>query len=316
MNEPLISIIIPVYNVEKYLSRCLNSVISQDYKNIEIILVNDGSTDNSLKICNNYCQKYSFIKTLSKKNEGLSSARNYGIKQAEGSFLMFVDSDDYVSQTFCSAALNSQKKYNSDIVIFDYNRVTTKSQTHFFNHKQGIVNKKDAMQYLVSNSYAWNKLYRRKLFTNVEYPIGKYYEDEFTTYKLFEKSKIISYVKNPSYNYVETGESIVSKKNSRIIADQFESVYTFFDFLKKYYSSVYSKNLNALIIKALRYCTFCSPSYNHLLFEKAKNVLLENSISNDLAFKYKFTMLMFKLSPTLALQIFKLQKFRKKEQVK
>ena len=316
MKKPLISIIIPVYNVEKYLSRCLNSVISQDYKNIEVILVDDGSTDNSLKICNNYCQRFNFIKVFSKRNEGLSSARNYGIKQAEGSFLMFIDSDDYVSRTFCSAALNNQKKYNSDIVIFDYNRVTTKSQTHSFNHKQGIVNKKDAMQYLINNSYAWNKLYRRKIFTNIEYPIGKYYEDEFTTYKLFEKSRIISYVKNSSYNYVETGESIVSSKNSRIIADQFESVYTFFDFLKKHYYSVYSKNLNTLIIKALRYCTFCPPSYNNLLFKKAKNVLLENSVSNDLAFKYKFTMLMFKLPPTLALQIFKLQKLRRKEQVK
>ena len=90
MKKPLISIIIPVYNVEKYLSRCLNSVISQDYKNIEVILVDDGSTDNSLKICNNYCQRFNFIKVFSKRNEGLSSARNYGIKQAEGSFLVVV----------------------------------------------------------------------------------------------------------------------------------------------------------------------------------------------------------------------------------
>ena len=316
MNEPLISIIVPVRNSEKYLERCLESIVSQKYHNFEIVIVNDGSTDNSWEICKKYSNKLEFVRIFSLNSRGISAVRNFGIKKAKGSFIMFVDSDDYVTETFCSKAMESQQKYNADVVIFDYQRVIgNKKYLYSLNSTDGIIDKNIAMQYSINNSYTWNKLYRKKLFNEIEYPVGKLYEDEYTTYKIFEKAKVISYINNCSYNYVKNGESIVVNKDAKHIADQFDSVYVLFEFLKDKYPTIYKKNLNVVIIKSLRYCTFCPPEYNYSLFKKAEKILIENKIPGNLEVRYKVTMFLFKLSPKLALLIFKLQKLRKRKEI-
>ena len=146
MNQPLISVIVPVYNVEKYLDNCVMSILDQDYQNIEIILINDGSTDNSLAICHSYVGKDKRVKLFSQKNQGLSAARNLGIQKANGEFVMFVDSDDYVEPSYCSAALSCQQKYDADIVFFDYKRITNENEIiHSFEHTSGVVTKEEAI---------------------------------------------------------------------------------------------------------------------------------------------------------------------------
>lgn len=318
MQGPLISIIIPVYNAEKYLEKCIESIITQDYKNYEVILVNDGSKDRSLEICLNYAKKYEQIRSFSQLNQGQAKARNLGIAKANGEFLMFVDSDDYVEQNFCSVAIKTQKKYNSDIVIFDFKRITSNSEKiiRHFKDEGGVIEKEEAMEYIVNNSYVWNKLYRRSLFDNINFPAGKYYEDVFVSYKLIEEAKNISYVKKVTYTYKETGESTVSRKNSNFISDQFEAVDELFMFLKENYPMVYESSVSDLLIKSLRYCTFCPPDYNPELFDHAKHILLTTPIPKLISFKYKFTILLFKISPKVALQIFKIQKFRKRQEIK
>ena len=115
-----VSIVVPVYNVEKYLNRCLNSLVNQDYKNIEIIIVNDGSPDNSQMIIDKYKKEYSnVIKAFKKKNEGLSEARNFGLKKATGDYIAFIDSDDYVETNMISEMIKCASKNNSDIVVCD-----------------------------------------------------------------------------------------------------------------------------------------------------------------------------------------------------
>ena len=122
-DNELISIVVPVYNVEKYLKRCLDSLVNQTYKNIEIILVNDGSTDSSLEICKGYAKKDSRVKIISKKNEGLGYTRNEGINIAKGIYIAFIDSDDYVDENFYEKLYVSAKKYNSDMVYASFKSV-------------------------------------------------------------------------------------------------------------------------------------------------------------------------------------------------
>ena len=118
--ENLISVIVPVYNVEKYLDKCINSLINQSYNNLEIILIDDGSTDNCGEICDKYALKDNRIKVIHKKNEGLSAARNLGISISKGDYIIFIDSDDWVDKEILLKLLNLIKKYNSDIAVCDY----------------------------------------------------------------------------------------------------------------------------------------------------------------------------------------------------
>lgn len=315
MNQPLISIIVPVYNVEKYLDRCVASILNQDYQNIEIILVEDGSKDNSLKIAQRLERNYESVK-LYTQNAGVSAARNLGISKANGEFIMFVDSDDYIAENCCSVAINVQEKYNADIVFFDFIRINGENNIlHSLNRSSGKISKEDSMCYLVNNSYVWGKIYKKEMFNNIKFPVGKYYEDLSTTYKVFEHAEKIIYIKEALYNYIETGQSIVGSKDSKQITDQFDADYQLFEFLKNNYPTVYAKCKNDLIIKSLRYCTFAGPKYDKELFDEAKNIILTSKINKRLSFRYKLTMGIFKFSPWLALQIFKIQKYRNRSHI-
>ena len=195
-----ISFIIPVFNTEEYVKKCIESVIDQTYKNIEIIVIDDGSTDNSLKICNEIGMKDNRIKIYHKENGGLSSARNYGIKKASGDYLYFLDSDDYIPLDSAEVLINISEKYNSDIVIGNYQKVyenqkaVTKedniSEIKEFNKYEAVKN----MFYEIDFSTgAMMKLFKKELFNKIEFPLGKKYEDLATIYKVFFKAKRITY---------------------------------------------------------------------------------------------------------------------------
>lgn len=185
---PLISIIVPVYNVEKYLPQCIDSLLSQTLKDIEIILVNDGSTDSSLKICNQYAEKDQRITIISKKNEGLGKARRDGIENAHADYISFLDSDDYYESTFCERMLNRMVESDADIVECDYykviNDVRTEhrlysddiglSQKAFYDGivRKNVVNGTEAV-------VVWNKLYRK---SNIECAIIDYGSSQLEDY--------------------------------------------------------------------------------------------------------------------------------------
>lgn len=305
-NNPLISIIVPVYNVQDYVDKCIHSLVSQKYQNIEIILVDDGSTDNSPTICQHYDNQYPNVIYHRQKNGGLSFARNTGISLSHGKFIMFVDSDDYVDSNFCSNAIQSQIQYDSDIVIFGYYRESeTISTCLTLGNKTRQLSMYEAFSDLIKDSYAWNKLYRRELFDEIKYPVGKTYEDGYTTYRLYNQAKAISYVAKATYHYVETGQSIVSSKSASNIQDQYGAVVSLFTYLDDKYPEVATKYRYELVISSIRFVTYVPSNFDSTLYKRAYQVLKTSKIPKELDLTHKLSLILFKISSPLAIKIFK-----------
>lgn len=213
--NPLVSIIVPIYNVERYLERCVDSLIEQTYQNIEIILVDDGSIDLSGKICDKYAGQFNRIKSYHKPNGGLSDARNYGIEYANGEYLFFVDSDDWLEIETISSMVEEAILNDSDIVCCGIKRVYDDNVWEPFTDKGcELYSQKEALEnYLNGNkicTVAWNKLYKRRLFSELRFPKGKINEDEFTTYKAILASSKIVYIDDYFYCYYKRHDSIMA----------------------------------------------------------------------------------------------------------
>ena len=216
--KPEISVIVPVYNVEPYLKRCLDSIINQSMKDIEILIIDDGSTDKSGEICEEYAGLDNRIKVTHQNNHGLSYARNTGLDQAQGKYIMFVDSDDYVERDFCKIPYEIAEKNDAEIVIFHHhtfekNKEIQKSNA---NISQGPKTKQEAIDLIqhISEHCVWNKMFRSTLFDSIRFPDG-YYEDIGIVYKLILASNSIYYCKDMLYNYVRRDNSISSSLNSK-----------------------------------------------------------------------------------------------------
>lgn len=218
MEEELISVVVPIYKVEKFLPTCIESLIKQSYKNMELILVDDGSPDLCPQICDKYKQLDSRIKVIHKTNGGLSDARNAGIEIAQGEWITFVDSDDYVGDDFLKTLYIMAKKSNADISICDYESVLDdgaeeRKYTHVveYNNVEGL--KKTYIPEVHGMEFtAWGKLYRIGLFRNlgIRYPVGKIHEDTFTTYKLLYEANRIVFFDAIEYFYRRREESIMT----------------------------------------------------------------------------------------------------------
>lgn len=230
------SIIIPVYNVDKYLKECIDSVISQTYRNLTIILIDDGSNDESSALCDEYQLLDERIVTLHKINGGLSDARNYGIAyiqnylDAKCDYICFVDSDDYVVP-YMLERLKQEVDNNYDIVGFnsyevnDNGKEVSKPYTKLqFTPKTGY-NTEERLSFLISanslGDFAWNKAYKKYVFEQIRYPYGKYFEDVFTTYKAFDRAKSIRSITDCLYVYRRRAGSITKEEFSQRKMDDF-----------------------------------------------------------------------------------------------
>lgn len=211
-----ISIIIPIYNQEKFLNRCVDSVLNQTYKNLEIILVNDGSTDNSAKIIENYSQIYNRIRIINKKNGGISSARNAGLSIANGDFLAFVDSDDWIENDIYEHCLSIALSTDSDVV--DFGIIFSSNNNSKFDSKkrtriETVLGDKIIHDYLLTGQKGrtpfsvCRKLYKRNLFNNIWFPEGKINEDIVTNYKVLLRAKKLSKTDKIGYHYFQDGTS-------------------------------------------------------------------------------------------------------------
>lgn len=219
MND-LISVIIPVYNVEKYLFACVDSVLRQTYRNIEIILVDDGSTDQSGLMCDELKMKDSRIRVLHKKNGGLSDARNYGLDKANGRYVVFVDSDDVVSNRLVEYLYSLIINNHCDIGICDpvhcYPGETIEfvdeTQHHVFDANAAIAEMLYQKSFLVA---AWGKIYRMEFFNQIRFPFGMLFEDSAIMYKVFEQAENIVYGDAKLYGYMHREGSITTMKFSK-----------------------------------------------------------------------------------------------------
>lgn len=217
-----ISIIVPVYNVEKYLENCIESILNQTFKDFELILVDDGSTDNSGKICDIYEKKDSRIKVIHKNNGGLSSARNTGLDIACGKYVGFIDSDDSIHPRMYEMLYDLIKKYESDISCCNYKKIYDIFKDEYENVNSLEVIEMSNIE-AIKNLYdkeigvklviACNKLYRKNLFDNIRYKVGRLHEDEFMAHRILYNSKKITYVDNELYYYLQREGSIMSKKS-------------------------------------------------------------------------------------------------------
>ncbi|WP_300782162.1 glycosyltransferase family 2 protein [uncultured Acetatifactor sp.] len=217
MEHPLISVVLPIYNVEKYLPVCMKSLLSQTYKNLEIILVDDGSSDGCIGLCNGYAQQDKRVVVYHKQNGGLSDARNYGVEHARGEYIAYVDPDDYVDLDYIEYLYYILKKYNVEMSVCQH-RVHFNAGTVDERGKKGdeevTVSEclKRMLYHDVIDTSAWAKLYHRDLFQTVRYPIGKIYEDTATTYRLMMECDRIAIGYESKYNYIFHENSIINSK--------------------------------------------------------------------------------------------------------
>ena len=224
---PKVSVIIPVYNVEKYLRECLDSVVNQTIKDIEIICVNDGSTDGSLDILNEYCSNDDRFVIINQENQGLSVARNNGLNSASGDYVAFIDSDDYLlSNDYFEKLYSACEKYNADIAVASIIRGNEKKSKYIYkiDKEEVAIDYKDKLLLcdVPDSNYVWNKLYKREslLATGIIFPPGTLYEDLYYTHKvLYYMDKVVT-VCGVDYFYRKRQGSIVKTKNIQANIDK------------------------------------------------------------------------------------------------
>lgn len=284
MERDLITVVIPIYNVEKYLKKCIDSILSQTYKNLEIILVDDGSTDNCSEICDKYEDEENRIKVIHKKNGGLSDARNAGINIANGKYITFVDSDDYIESDMIEVLYNNMIKNNAQIStclyrkFFEGEELVEKPSSYYLKVYSNEQSLEKMMYQKDCTTSAWGKLYLTELFKEIRYPYGKICEDLPTTYLLFSKANKIVISNCQKYYYLQRKNSIIHSKINpkRIEALNFAEEET--NFIKREYPSILKSAINREFMEAV--FILCQLEYNDITnkeyYLKVKNIIKKN----------------------------------------
>ncbi|WP_147533175.1 glycosyltransferase family 2 protein [Bacillus marasmi] len=254
-----ISVIVTAYNVEKYIAKCLQSIVSQTYQNLEIIVVNDGSNDGTLEKISRFAQTDQRFIVINQNNGGLSSARNAGLMLASGAYIGFIDGDDYIAldmyEHLFKLAVENDSEISMCAVLKVYNSYFEKD---CYNETSRVMNKQEALQALVEEEYvkhyACNKLYKASLFAKINYPVGKLYEDIFTTYKLFGLANKLAYSNKVGYYYVQRQGSILRSRFDERKLDCISAFTEFKDYVDKHYPALSGKlrwRVNLSVINSL-----------------------------------------------------------------
>lgn len=258
---PLVSIIVPIYNSEKTLDRCLTSINQQKYENLEVVLINDGSTDRSFEIAKKYARKTGKIKIFSQKNLGVAVAKENGVKYSTGDYITFVDSDDYILPNYISDFVAAVYKSHCDICVSGYYTLEDKKlKKHLLSDSFFSFNKKEAMSNLLKDGFGdffCNKFFSRKVMNHFKLEHGKNYEDIRECYKLFEYANVFSYVPSLNYIYVLHLGSITSTLSQQNRYDLYEAK------LKQY---MFFKNIGYVNAEIIAYPSLLEASLKYLLF--------------------------------------------------
>lgn len=239
MSAPKVSVIVPIYNVEKYIGKCLNSIRKQSFGDYEVLLINDGTPDNSMEIAKKFADKDSRFHIYNKKNGGLSDARNYGIARARGDFLVFIDSDDYIHRDYLEVLYMECIRNNADISCCRYKIAFPSGVAVPMPVNKGhiVLDGREALDVLIRDqylqSYAWNKMYKRTLFTDhgITYPT-MYFEDIATTARVMHHANKVVITDKYLYYYVRRSGSIMTTMNSKKINDYIRSYYIIRNYLQ------------------------------------------------------------------------------------
>ena len=285
-----ISIIVPIYNIEEYLEKCVKSIQKQTYKNIEILLVDDGSKDNCASMCDNMALKDERIKVIHKKNGGLSSARNEGIKHATGKYICFVDGDDFIREDYCEVLYNALVETKSDVSAVSYKEIKN-SKTRIYNSaarskkefddKLTLYNRNETIiQFLHWKNFriAWNKLYKASILKDVWFKEGTTFEDMFFNYKVLSKCKKVAYVNSPCYCYIRRDGSISTTYSEKNLNDFADAILDVYYGVKEKYPRLAKHNHYAL----LQWLTSLSLKYMSANEKYPKVIKKSNIIFNEL----------------------------------
>jgi len=268
-NKEVISVIVPVYKVEPWLDRCVESIVKQTYQNLEIILVDDGSPDNCPAMCDAWAEKDSRIKVIHKENGGLSSARNAGMAAATGTYIGFVDSDDWIHPDFLTAMYWGIRENKAQIAACGVCLIHPgeKEPKADSTSALGVFSAEEALATVLRGetfrAVAWNKLYEKTLLKEEFFPVGKYHEDEFFTYRILAKAERLVYVNAPLYFYFQRPGSIMRSASIRHL-DALDAYLERLEFLKERYPALYVRDLGTC-------CISCAAFYREGLRMKTED---------------------------------------------
>lgn len=279
MNDPLLSIIVPIYKVEPYLRQCIDSIVLQTYRNLEIILVDDGSPDNCPAICDEYEKTDKRIRVIHKENGGLSDARNAGLDIATGDLIGFVDSDDWLAPDMYEELMQTLLETHADIAICGYIESTGKrelAKKSLAGQRKTYTVEEAFRELLLSGEIMqvmWNKLYRRNLFDDIRFPKGETFEDGAVFFKLFGKCSCIAHTGKVGYYYRKRSESITFTDYNTLVKQIRKNYEHLLSYLTEHYptlvneTSYYGKEMDYYVtVKYLQAgCDLNSPEYRRLL---------------------------------------------------
>lgn len=285
------SIILPVYNVEDYVEQSIQSILKQTHPHFELIIVNDGSTDTSGEICEEYAREDGRIHLIHQENQGLSMARNNGLEVATGDYILFVDSDDYIHRDLLSVLYGHLRKHDAAVSVCDYLAVAedekeSNYETSVYDTTYQVLDSLEAVSEIVEKSQArmiiaCGKLYEKELFNQVRYPQGKYHEDEFVTYRLFYQAQKIVVTDAQLYFYRQRSESITGNRYSLKRLDKLEG-------LKEAISFFEEQGEKELAIHArVRYLLAIQISYYKLTYEMADQKRVLDALTEEYRKHYK-----------------------------
>ena len=253
--QQLVSVIVPVYNVENYLRKCLDSLINQSYVNLEILLVNDGSTDASGELCEEYAEKDLRVKVFHKENGGPSSARNLGLEHAGGGYITFIDSDDYLAEDAVESLVTSLEKHQADIsfcqteIVDETGAILDKSRKKYY--EETVLSPEEMMMEICLNrmtgTSAWGKLYRSTLFEDIRFPVGKLYEDTYTTPDVVIRSRRVAFIGRAVYFWVQRSGSITHQGLTEKDFTVFSTLERFIKIVDAYYPALHEYAIVRLV---------------------------------------------------------------------
>ena len=237
--KDVISVIVPVYNVSAYLPECLDSILSQDYEKLEVILIDDGSTDDSGAVCDAYAQRDGRIRVIHQKNRGLSGARNAGLDAAEGEWIAFVDSDDTITPDFCAKLYHAAQETGAQMVVCNYRQVDealTPIREQYLHVRREVLTPEQALEHstLLPYMVVWNKLYHRSIFAQLRFAEGTLNEDTLLIAYAYEKAEKIANIPDAMYLYRKVAGSIVNSKVTLRNLDRVEANYAVFECARRH----------------------------------------------------------------------------------